>query len=224
MEHLPTEYRLFVVAAGIGWAIPVIIGLIVQPRAWRTLMVVLGALALLGAFAGVIGGLSRVAVVGSVLPAVFGLLGGVVIYLFGLEPEKGLMASLGASALAISITIGFISASKSRTKVDNFETLRAACLGVYTSYSGSTSDQDQMSSLFMKKLGPSCDIVMDWGIPTDLLAEYTRAAQATQPAADAAGAAQAPVDAILTPEELEAKRQRWIFEFSAKPSFGEVPK
>jgi len=47
---------------------------------------ILLALALVGACAGTAGGMSRVGAVGSIVPAFLGLLGGLSIYLFGIDP------------------------------------------------------------------------------------------------------------------------------------------
>jgi len=72
------------------------------------------AMAILGSISGFAGGLSRVGVVGDIIPAALALTGGVSAYLFGVDRSKGVIASLCAAAFALSLGFGYSSGASIR--------------------------------------------------------------------------------------------------------------
>jgi len=61
------------------------------------------AIAALGATAGLIGGLSRLGVAGQIVPAALSLVGGVTLYVFFVERERGVIASVVTLAFASAL-------------------------------------------------------------------------------------------------------------------------
>ena len=153
----------FVAAALLGALIPFVISLAVQKEKWKIIIVMLGALALVGASAGIAGGMSRTAAVGDILPAFLGLLGGVAIYLFGVDNSKGLVASFGAAALSISLIASYSLASKYRNdSSEDQRDIRAICAKAYTN--ADLLGNEKAFKNFKNQMGKLCLKSMNWKI------------------------------------------------------------
>lgn len=97
----------------------------------KSLFVLIFGLATLGAVAGVAGGTSRVGVVGDIIPAALALTGGVATYLFGVDPSKGLVASLCAAAFALALGLGYATGAGTRGITDNKAANLEFCRALY---------------------------------------------------------------------------------------------
>lgn len=84
----------------------------------RRLAVITLGLAVLGTVAGVTGGMSREAAVGSIVPAALALVGGASLYVFGIEPSRGLVASIGAISFAVALGVGYAGGAGDRARGD----------------------------------------------------------------------------------------------------------
>lgn len=154
---------LFFTAAGIGAFIPVVGVILFARDTWRSTMPIFCALALIGSAVGVVGGMSRVGVVGNVVPAVLGLFGMVALYLFGIERSKGVTASIGAAALSISLVASYdITAELRERESDGPREIRTICSKAYT-------NPDLLANPialqnFERKFGRYCKYAMTWYI------------------------------------------------------------
>lgn len=156
-EFLGTIWPI-VPSAIIGLAIPLSVAFIAQRESVRTAAILLGALALVGSTAGVAGGMSRAPAVASIIPAFLGMLGGLSIYLFGVEQKKGLVASLGAAALSLSLFMGFATGSLNRH--DDHREIRAICAKAYTD--ANLLKETVAFERFTNQLGNLCRKSMWW--------------------------------------------------------------
>ena len=153
----------FTIAAFAGVSIPLLVScFIVKEEDRRSIMVLLGGLALVGASAGIAGGMSRTAAVGDIVPAFLGLLGGVAIYLFGVDSSKGLVASFGAAALSISLLVGYLLAAEVRNASDDQREIRAICAQAYTN--ADLLGNQEAFEKFKKQMGNQCNKSMWWNI------------------------------------------------------------
>ncbi len=149
------------IAALVGAVISFMAALFVQKGNRRIIIVLLCALSLVGASAGIAGGMSRTGAVGAIVPAFLGLLGGVAIYLFGVDSHsKGIIASLGAAALSISLVAGYSLAAQYRKNADDHKQLRSICAKAYT-------DADLLGNpksfeIFYERMGQLCFTAMTW--------------------------------------------------------------
>jgi len=113
----------------------VVFGAILQRRVFdRSILiiaVIVFSLALTGVIAGFSGGISRVGVVGNLVPAILGLLGGVVIYLFGVDQSKGLIGSIATTALVSGFFLGYNYGAEKRVSLQVVEDQRAFCSTVF---------------------------------------------------------------------------------------------
>ena len=153
----------FTIAAFVGVLIPLLVScFVVKEEERRNTIVLLGALSLVGASAGIAGGMSRAAAVGDIVPAFLGLLGGVAIYLFGVDSSKGLVASFGATALSISLLVSYFLASELRNKSDDHREIRAICAKAYTN--ADLLGNQEAFKKFLEKMGNQCHKSMWWDI------------------------------------------------------------
>ncbi len=106
MSFILTLGGYFAASAFCGFLLTFLAALAFQRDQWRVIAPLLFALALIGACAGLAGGMSRAAAVGDIIPAFLGLLGAVAVYLFGVDQSRGVVASFGAAALSISLFVG----------------------------------------------------------------------------------------------------------------------
>ena len=88
-------------------------------------------LALTGVISGYAGGLSRVGVVGDLVPAILALLGGVVIHLFGVDPSRGLIASFATAALVAGFFLGYAHGANKRDVLDSVSDRKTFCREVF---------------------------------------------------------------------------------------------
>lgn len=122
------------------------------------------SLAIVGACAGTAGGMSREAAVGSIIPAFLGLLGGLSIYLFGVDRSKGLIASFGVASMALSLIAAYTFGAKIRGTVEDHREIRAICAKAYTD--GDLLGNTDAFEKFRAQLGMVCDLSMGWDIQT----------------------------------------------------------
>lgn len=162
MSYLQIVLAGFAISTLSGFVLPFVLALLWQRTAAKEVAVILVALALIGACAGTAGGMSRVGAVGSIVPAFLGLLGGIAIYLFGIDRSKGLLASFGATALAISLIVSYTWGSEYRNIGDDHRDIRGICAKAYTD-SKLLADEAAYSK-FRDRLGRLCDLAMNWQI------------------------------------------------------------
>ena len=156
--------ELFLIAAGIGAFIPVVGAVLFVRDTWRSTVPTFCALALIGSAVGVAGGMSRIGVVGDIVPAVLGLLGVVAVYLFGIDRSKGVIASIGAVALAISFVSSYALASQFRGQESSDPRgIRSICAEAYSN--PALIGNPVALENFENKLGWYCERVMSWHIP-----------------------------------------------------------
>ena len=162
--------KLFLLASFVGLTVPFIVALLFRRTIsevdanWLTHLITLGALSLVGAAAGISGGMSRAPAVGDIIPAFLGLLGGVSMYLFSANTRRGTFASLCSAVLAISLVFGFAFASKYRNdRSDDYRELRAICADAYTD--ADLLGNSEAFTRFSAKMGGLCEGTMNWSIP-----------------------------------------------------------
>ena len=89
-------------------------------------------LSLLGVISGFSGGLSREAAVGDIIPAALALLGGVAVYLFGVDSTRGAVVSLATITFAVGIYYGYGLGADRRSGVESLQRFRAHCFSVFS--------------------------------------------------------------------------------------------
>ncbi len=164
MNFIASISGYFLLSAAAGFVLPFLATLAFQRDEWRIIGTLLFALALVGACAGISGGMSRSAAVGDVIPAFLGVLGGVAVYLFGVDQSRGVIASFGAATLSISLLVGYASGSAFRSTPEDHRNIREHCARAYT-------DADLLGNnaafqRFRNQMGASCDASMFWKITT----------------------------------------------------------
>lgn len=112
--------------------------------------IILGGICIVGATAGVLGGLSRVGVVGTVIPAFLSLIGSVSIYFFGLDRARGLLVSFGATGLSISLFFAYLLGSIERNESQKIRDIQSFCLDSYSNPNllGSDGKLEQFERFF----------------------------------------------------------------------------
>lgn len=108
---------------------------------WRTLLGLIAGLAMLGCISGYLGGLARESTVGQVIPAALALAGGAAAYLFGTDRSKGLIASICALALGLSLFLGFVTSAVKRGKVEAFQAHVSFCRDLFGNADMMTDDE-----------------------------------------------------------------------------------
>jgi len=161
-KHIAQISASFLIASVIGFIIPFLICKYLQRSSIKEISIILAGLAIIGACAGIAGGMSRVGAVGSIIPAFLGLLGGLSIYLFGIDKSKGLIASFGASSLSISLIIAFTIGADIRNKSDDAREIRAYCTKAYTD--AKLLSNETAFKRFRTQLGGLCGHV-GWDLP-----------------------------------------------------------
>jgi len=163
VSHEAAVLAGFAAATAGGFLVPFVLIVAWQRSAMKEASAILIALALIGASAGTAGGMSRVGAVGSIVPAFLGLLGGLSLYLFGLDRSKGLIASFGAVAISLALIISYSLGAKQRNIADDHRDIRAICAQAYT-------NQKLLSDVvayaeFRRRLGdPFCNDAVNWWI------------------------------------------------------------
>jgi hypothetical protein len=95
------------------------------------LFVLLFVLGLLGGVAGYAGGLSREAAVGTIIPAILGIAGGLSAYLFGVDGSRGAVASISLAVFTTLLFFGFVFGSSVRSESDLNAQFREACFKLF---------------------------------------------------------------------------------------------
>lgn len=165
MSHVPYLLCIFGISVVAGAGAPLLLVVFLQRDQLRELAIILFALAIVGACAGLAGGMSRVGAVGSIIPAFLGLLGGLSIYLFGLDRSKGLVASLGAGAISLALIVSYTGGSQFRNIGDEQRDIRATCAKAYIDQK--LLADDQAFTRFRERLGRLCDESMSWEMSDD---------------------------------------------------------
>ncbi len=145
-----------------GFCLPFLASLVFQRDRWTTIAPLLLALALVGACAGIAGGLSRAPVVGDIIPAFLGLLGAVAVYLFGVDTSRGVMASFGAAALAVSLLMGYSAGAERRNTSEDHRNIRMHCVRAYTN--AELLRNEVAFQRFSSQMGNLCNKAMHWHI------------------------------------------------------------
>jgi uncharacterized membrane protein (UPF0136 family) len=162
MSFFLTMLGMFLAASLAGIAVPLTIAAFSDRTKLREIATLLTALALVGACAGLAGGMSRTAAVGSIIPGFLGLLGGVAVYLFGADQSKGLIASYGAATLSIALLIGFMAGSRYRLAPEDHREIRTICAKAFTD--GELLGNDKAFGRFQNQMGAQCERAMHWWI------------------------------------------------------------
>lgn len=119
LQSVTIDLPMIAASAGISIVVVFLLTAAFTQREERSkIFVLIAGLAVLGAVSGVAGGTSRVGVVGDVIPAALGLVGGVSAYLFGVDRSKGLVASVCAAAFALSLGLGYAAGAGSRSEAE----------------------------------------------------------------------------------------------------------
>ncbi|SIQ43935.1 hypothetical protein SAMN05880590_104113 [Rhizobium sp. RU35A] len=120
LQSLTIDLPMIAASASLSSIVVFLLTLAFTQKGERSnILVLIVGLAVLGAVSGVAGGSSRVGVVGDVIPAALGLVGGVSAYLFGVDRSKGLVASVCAAAFALSLGLGYAAGAGSRTETED---------------------------------------------------------------------------------------------------------
>ncbi|MEL6503335.1 MAG: hypothetical protein AAFQ10_02665 [Pseudomonadota bacterium] len=155
----------FVTAVVAGAGLPYAVARRSQSEKRVEIAVLLISLAVVGAVAGVLGGMSRVGVVGDITAAFLGIIGAAAAFLFGIDRSRGLIGSFSAVALALSLGIGFFGGAKARLIPEDHRALRSACVKAF-------SDADLLSNetayrRFHAVLSGPCSRAMTWHLPAE---------------------------------------------------------
>lgn len=122
------------------------------------LVVLVVGLAVLGAVAGYAGGTSRVGVVGDIIPAALALAGGVSVYLFGVDPSKGVIASICAVAFSLALGLGYAAGAGDRRAPETYSAWTEACRNAFMSPDILASDA--ASKRLVAYFGETCSAVL----------------------------------------------------------------
>jgi len=96
--------------------------------------ILLLSLSILGGVSGYSGGMSRTGVVGDIIPAVLGLLGGISVYLFGVQNNPNIVTPLAVIVFAVSLVAGFSLGTQDREKRETFSGIQKACISLFMSH------------------------------------------------------------------------------------------
>ena len=88
----------------------------------------------LGAIAGFSGGMSRVGVVGEIVPAALSLIGGLSLYMFGVQRVTNILLPISISIFAVTLLLGFSFGANNREKRQTFELLQERCLNLFMNH------------------------------------------------------------------------------------------
>lgn len=126
------------------------------------LLVLIMGMSLFGACAGFTGGMSREPAVGAIVPALFALLGGAVLYLFGVDRSRGAIASLMAGCLSVALFLSYAVSSQMRNYDDELRDLRNHCIAAYTD--GELLGNADALKAFEARFLPYCQSALDWNM------------------------------------------------------------
>ncbi|MEZ9723256.1 hypothetical protein AB4354_22115 [Vibrio splendidus] len=126
------------------------------------ILVLLIGVSVIGACAGFSGGMSRVGVVGAIIPAMFTLLGGFSIYLFGVDTTKGVLSSITSACFALSLFVAYATGSQLRNIGDETRDLRRYCANAYSD--PKLLANKESLTVFEEKMGDWCNAGMVWNL------------------------------------------------------------
>lgn len=107
-----------------GWKKP-------DSRRLATGLFCLVTLTCIGAISGYLSGLSRVSVVGQVIPAVLSLVGGFAIYLFGVKKVDSLFLPGSILAFALALAVALSEGANKRVVATNFGLMQEKCFDFF---------------------------------------------------------------------------------------------
>lgn len=93
----------------------------------RYIVMLVFAMSLLGTTVGITGGWSREGVVGDVIPAVLGVIGGLSVYLYGNQKSKALVVLPSVVAFTMTIYIGYFIGAEIRNPIERAKAYRDMC-------------------------------------------------------------------------------------------------
>lgn len=153
---------LFFMSVFVTFFISFLLSLFVENSSMKRMAVLLIALALIGTCAGFSGGMSRASAVGDIIPAFLGVIGGLSLYLFGIDTSKGLTASVGASALALSLFVSYALSSQVRNIGDDHRDIRTICATAYSN--ANLLSNDVAFARFEERLKNQCKGSLSWWV------------------------------------------------------------
>ncbi|WP_102959551.1 hypothetical protein [Mangrovicella endophytica] len=124
------DWLLIVAASALVFWLPLTFLTPAEQR-WPALLVFVG-LAALATTAGMTGGLSRVGVVGNIISATLGLMGGLAAYLFASDRSKGSIVSICAAVFSLALFASYFDAAGRRAKPERYAYWRGECMRIYT--------------------------------------------------------------------------------------------
>lgn len=151
---------IWAISFAIGIVPPMFVAFFLQKDRSLETFVILAALCLVGASAGITGGYSREPAVGAIIPAFLGMLSGVVLYLFGVDRSRGLIASFATASLALSLIVSYMLASEERYFTEEFLDGRAICAKAYTD--ADLVGNEEAYKRFWNRYGKLCDATHGW--------------------------------------------------------------
>ena len=106
--------------------------------------------------------MSREPTVGTIIPAIIGLFGGVALYLFGVDRSRGAVVSLMAACLSMSVFSAYAVSAQLRGYSDELRDLRDHCVGAYTN--AAIIGNPQALKVFEANFLPYCTSALDWNL------------------------------------------------------------
>lgn len=88
--------------------------------------------AILGGVSGYAGGLSRTGVVGDIIPAALSLLGGLVVYLFGVDQSKGPRIAILVISFTVALFVNYTAAAKLREPGEQLQKRLEICTRLFS--------------------------------------------------------------------------------------------
>ncbi|GEM_PF-4060753 len=130
----------------------------IQSKSFKQQMVLMLTVSILGAVAGVEGGMSRVGVVGDIVPAALALAGGVSVYLFGVKSSQSLITSLAVAVFALSLGLAYSRGAAGRAVADRYETYATLCQNAV--FDSELLKDDKAFARFSGIMGSTCSTVL----------------------------------------------------------------
>lgn len=155
MKFLINVLLLLAISSLIGFGVSFITVVIFKRKKLKEVIVMLLSLAVIGACAGIAGGLSRVGAVQTIIPAFLGLLGGLSVYLFGVKGSDNPIASFGAIALSIALISAYALGASERNTSEEYKEVRTYCATAYTDQK--LLSDDLAFERFRDRFGTLCD-------------------------------------------------------------------
>lgn len=134
MDALIEELITILACTGLTLVITLFVaGAVLPRRRIQVVAVLVFSMAVIGSVAGLAGGMSRVGVVGDIIPAALTFVGAASVYLFGIKVSRGLFASFAAASCALSLGLGYAAGAGKRTQADGFQSTLDFCQQIFGS-------------------------------------------------------------------------------------------